>query len=136
MQDLFPLAAVALIALLAAAVVGWRTRRLNLLTSLTALCCSYAATAAAVLGLDTWDYSRHGGALGLPSNWLHDVLVHVGHKTPLLLVVSLIALPAWAIVSRTRRHRDLGKCLVCGYDLCATPDRCPECGAAHKPNAA
>ena len=41
-------------------------------------------------------------------------------------------LSVWLAMGVLRRRRSAGtKCARCGYDLSATPDRCPECGMTH-----
>ena len=65
------------------------------------------------------------------------------HNDPSLrMTARAFAIPYWGLLvafalplvlrlmflSRRRRRRRLRLCPACGYDLRATPDRCPECG--------
>jgi hypothetical protein len=56
-------------------------------------------------------------------------------SVPHWIVATACALPplAWSAVVvpkrlRLRRRQRRGLCLVCGYDLRGSPERCPECG--------
>jgi hypothetical protein len=48
-------------------------------------------------------------------------------------VLALLPIASFACairrLRRQRRRADAGECAACGYDLRATPERCPECGA-------
>jgi hypothetical protein len=55
--------------------------------------------------------------------------------TPAWFVVLVFALPGarWVVIQlRQRRAKPAGFCASCGYDMRATPERCPECGTVYK----
>jgi len=51
----------------------------------------------------------------------------------LIILICIVPSAWWLLVLRQKRLRAAralnGRCLSCGYDLRATPERCPECGA-------
>jgi hypothetical protein len=58
---------------------------------------------------------------------------YVGIAVPFWLLAVLFAMPPavrWMPGGRRRRRLAAGLCTSCGYDCRATPERCPECGAA------
>jgi hypothetical protein len=74
----------------------------------------YVQVLGFTLGTDqstTWRYN----VLIVPYWFLEGVMVGV-------------AVLAWRAVLRRERWVKAGRCARCGYDLRATPERCPECG--------
>ena len=75
-------------------------------------------------GWGTFSYDWYSGVSGHEAT--RQLLVHFPEWA---LALACLILPVVAVVRRARKRRTAGTgCPVCGYDLRATPDRCPECG--------
>jgi hypothetical protein len=75
-----------------------------------------------------WKPVRFIQQRGGPSFWRGLVIPHWVFIT-FFAGLPLLRFRAWR---RHRRRAKAGTCAKCGYDLRATPQRCPECGAVAK----
>lgn len=101
---------------------------------------SMAASPSRLVGFDGYGfrmYSGSGMTAGLSVVSGRTIAIHQQFEyftllVPYWLVALLAMMLPLAYVPKllprlTQRHRD-NLCRACGYDLRATPDRCPECG--------
>jgi hypothetical protein len=117
-------------------------RLLNTATVVSLVLCVATATAArlepyALLRNTGSDYMGFGvryGRVVLFERYAYDwttgsTNIYLGVPVP-LVIVATAALPLARLARRLwpRRPAPDGICHDCGYDLRATPDRCPECG--------
>jgi hypothetical protein len=75
-------------------------------------------------------YARQRLAIPAGPSWLNRSSRHGVVVPDWFFVMLLAALPASWLVLKCReiRRKRAGLCVHCGYDLRATPVRCPECG--------
>jgi hypothetical protein len=75
-----------------------------------------------------WDLNWNTVVIGWSIAKNHGLIVPAWFPIILLLIP-----PGLFLFFRLRKHSTPGVCAQCGYDLRATPDRCPECGTIPPP---
>jgi hypothetical protein len=69
------------------------------------------------LGVSAFSFGAVAGVEAMSPHWL------------VCAAAMMLPTARFALKWRSRRRIALGRCSSCGYDLRATPDHCPECGA-------
>jgi hypothetical protein len=75
----------------------------------------------------TYPYSKDYG-FKAGSQWYRYIIVPYWSLTCAFALLPALAAGTWWRRLRRRRSTRRGMCPACGYDLRATPGRCPECG--------
>ena len=85
------------------------------------------AMANAMMDGFTQYFSKQGDLSSLDKN---EAAIALGFPMwpPIVIVGFYIVFTNWRVLKRRRRTRQL-ICMICGYDLRASRDRCPECGS-------
>lgn len=73
----------------------------------------------------------NAGAYGV-TEWSRQVQIPCYFLVPIMAVLPAIWVRGRRAAAR-QRLQNFNPCLKCGYDLRATPDRCPECGTVPTP---
>jgi len=68
-----------------------------------------------------------GGLYG-DNSMLWNLIIPFWLLTTLFAILPLIEIPLLILALRKNLRHSHGHCANCGYDLRASPDRCPECG--------
>ncbi len=80
------------------------------------------------LGLTHFAWASRARTSGTPLGDQAETSLTVPHWLP--VAVLAVAPLAWLAGWRDRRRYPTGHCRRCGYDLRASPEKCPECGTA------
>jgi hypothetical protein len=96
----------------------------------------YSRPEGLVHPLADWDSTNGVLNLGFAAHKTDDengLRVNVVAPDWFLVVVFAVLPIVWLLSHLRPRLRRPGRCTTCGYDLRATPDHCPECGAVPAP---